>query len=238
MSDARGGEDGIGRARQRAADVHRVCRTKPPKTWADMLNAEGVVTASLHGGRTQGEREAALKDFTRGLCSVLVATDVAARGLDVKGVQHVEHGLAEELQDYVHRIGRIGRNGMTGRATSFYTDSDAFIVSQIKRALQELESGNAFAFATGKEARAKEKEAQRAWREEPSADQSKTETDSGGIISVDDKFKSMLVTSANAGGNQPAPPTTPGEATKTTFNKSPPSPRDDVIRVSHHIPSR
>ena len=171
---------------------------------ADMLNAEGVATASLHGGRTQGEREAALKDFTRGLCSVLVATDVAARGLDVKGVQHVVNmDLPRNFEDYVHRIGRTGRNGMTGRATSFYTDSDAFIVSQIKRALQELESGNAFAFATGKEARAKEKEAQRAWREERSADQSKTETDSGGIISVDDKFKSMLVTSANAAtGNQ------------------------------------
>ena len=171
---------------------------------ADMLNAEGVATASLHGGRTQGEREAALKDFTRGLCSVLVATDVAARGLDVKGVQHVVNmDLPRNFEDYVHRIGRTGRNGMTGRATSFYTDSDAFIVSQIKRALQELESGNAFAFATGKEARAKEKEAQRAWMEERSADQSKTETDSGGIISVDDKFKSMLVTSANAAtGNQ------------------------------------
>ena len=170
---------------------------------ADMLNAEGVATASLHGGRTQGEREAALRDFTRGLCSVLVATDVAARGLDVKGVQHVINmDLPRNFEDYVHRIGRTGRNGMTGRATSFYTDSDAFIISQIKRALQELENGNAFAFATGKEARAREKEAQRAWKEERSADQSKKETDSGGIISVDDKFKSMLVTSANANASQ------------------------------------
>ena len=170
---------------------------------ADMLNAEGVATASLHGGRTQGEREAALRDFTRGLCSVLVATDVAARGLDVKGVQHVINmDLPRSFEDYVHRIGRTGRNGMTGRATSFYTDSDAFIISQIKRALQELDNGNAFAFATGKEARAREKEAQRAWKEERSADQSKKETDSGGIISVDDKFKSMLVTSANANASQ------------------------------------
>ena len=171
---------------------------------ADMLNAEGVATASLHGGRTQGEREAALRDFTRGLCSVLVATDVAARGLDVKGVQHVVNmDLPRSFEDYVHRVGRTGRNGMTGRATSFYTDSDAFIVSQIKRALQELENGNAFAFATGKEARAREKEAQRAWKEERRADQSQKETDSGNIISVDDKFKSMLVTtSANAAGSQ------------------------------------
>jgi ATP-dependent RNA helicase DDX5/DBP2 len=111
--------------------------------------------------------------------------------------------LPRNFEDYVHRVGRTGRNGMTGRATSFYTDSDAFIVSQIKRALQELESGNAFAFATGKEARAREKEAQRAWKEERRADQSQKETDSGNIISVDDKFKSMLVTtSANAAGSQ------------------------------------
>ena len=54
---------------------------------------------------------------------------------------------------------------MTGRATSFYTDRDSYIVAQIKRALQELEAGNAFAFATGKEARAKEREAAKAWRE-------------------------------------------------------------------------
>lgn len=54
--------------------------------------------------------------------------------------------------------GRTGRAGSTGRATSFYTDRDSFLVSQIKRAIQELESGNASAFATGKAARQKEKE--------------------------------------------------------------------------------
>jgi len=166
---------------------------------ADMLNAEGVAASSLHGGRTQSEREQALSDFTRGYCSVLVATDVAARGLDVKGVQHVINmDLPRNFEDYVHRIGRTGRNGMTGRASSYYTDSDAFIVAQIKRALSELESGNAFAFATGKEARQKEKEAQRLWKEERSSDQSKTETAAGSIISVDDKFKSMLVANSSS----------------------------------------
>ena len=129
----------------------------------ELLNAEGVSAAAFHGGRSQVEREAALADYKTGRCSVLVATDVAARGLDVKGIAHVVNlDLPRLFEDYVHRVGRTGRAGMTGRATSFYTDRDSYIVAQIKRALQELEAGNAFAFATGKEARAKEREAAKA----------------------------------------------------------------------------
>jgi superfamily II DNA/RNA helicase len=106
----------------------------------ELLNAEGVTAAAFHGGRSQGEREAALEDYKTGRCSVLVATDVAARGLDVKGIAHVVNlDLPRAFEDYVHRVGRTGRAGMTGRSTSFYTDRDSFIVAQIKRALQELE---------------------------------------------------------------------------------------------------
>lgn len=81
---------------------------------------------------------------------------------------------------------------MTGRSTSFYTDRDSYIVAQIKRALQELEAGNAFAFATGKEARAKEREAAKAWRE------GRVEVDAaeevGGVtVNVDEKFKHMQI---------------------------------------------
>jgi ATP-dependent RNA helicase DDX5/DBP2 len=125
---------------------------------AAALLSEGVPSAALHGGLSQGEREAALRDFAAGHAKVLVATDVASRGLDVKGIGHVVNmDLPRAFEDYVHRIGRTGRAGTRGRATSFYTDRDAFLVSQIKTALQELERGNASAFAVGKEARAAER---------------------------------------------------------------------------------
>jgi len=166
---------------------------------SELLNAEGVPSAALHGGRSQGEREAALHDYKTGRCSVLVATDVAARGLDVKGVAHVVNmDLPRSFEDYVHRIGRTGRAGMSGRSTSYYTDRDSFIVAQIKRALLELESGNAFAFATGREARAKEREEAKAWREGKQHEAATIETDSGVTIAVDDKFKHMMVSATAA----------------------------------------
>ena len=164
----------------------------------ELLNAEGVSAAAFHGGRSQGEREAALADYKTGRCSVLVATDVAARGLDVKGIAHVVNlDLPRLFEDYVHRVGRTGRAGMTGRATSFYTDRDSFLVAQIKRALQELENGNAFAFATGKEARAKEREAAKAWREGRAGEHEQAAV--GGVdIIVDDKFKHMKLSASSA----------------------------------------
>jgi len=166
---------------------------------AELLNAEGVSAAALHGGRSQGEREAALQDYKVGRCSVLVATDVAARGLDVKGVAHVVNlDLPRNFEDYVHRIGRTGRAGMSGRSTSFYTDRDSFIVAQIKRALIELEAGNAFAFAVGREARAKEREEAKAWREGKQHESAVLETDSGVTITVEDKFKHMMVSAPAA----------------------------------------
>ncbi len=160
----------------------------------ELLNAEGVTAAAFHGGRSQGEREAALADYKAGRCSVLVATDVAARGLDVKGIAHVVNlDLPRLFEDYVHRVGRTGRAGMTGRATSFYTDRDSYVVAQIKRALQELEAGNAFAFATGKEARAKEREAAKAWREGKTTGDGEGEEVGGFAINVDEKFKHMQI---------------------------------------------
>ena len=88
-----------------------------------------------------------------------VLQDVASRGLDVTGIAHVINlDLPRQFEDYVHRIGRTGRAGTTGRATSFYTDRDSFLVAQIKHALAELEKGNDLAFATGKAARRKERE--------------------------------------------------------------------------------
>lgn len=83
--------------------------------------------------REQREREQALADFRTGKCPVLVATSVAARGLDIPDVQHVVNfDLPSNIDEYVHRIGRTGRCGNTGRAVSFY---DPEADNQLARAL-------------------------------------------------------------------------------------------------------
>jgi ATP-dependent RNA helicase DDX3X len=78
----------------------------------------------IHGDRSQSQRETALAKFRAGTCRVLVATDVAARGLDISGIEHVINmdlpTDADDFDSYVHRIGRTGRAGHTGLATSFY----------------------------------------------------------------------------------------------------------------------
>ncbi|KAJ8286726.1 hypothetical protein GJAV_G00042610 [Gymnothorax javanicus] len=88
---------------------------------ATFLCQENVPTTSIHGDREQREREQALADFRSGKCPVLVATSVAARGLDIEHVQHVVNfDLPSNTDEYVHRIGRTGRCGNTGRAMSFF----------------------------------------------------------------------------------------------------------------------
>lgn len=88
---------------------------------ATYLSNEGFPTTSIHGDRLQREREEALRDFKTGKMPILVATAVAARGLDIKGVAHVvNYDLPSNVEEYVHRIGRTGRVGNTGKATSFF----------------------------------------------------------------------------------------------------------------------
>lgn len=75
--------------------------------------------------RLQQEREEALRDFKTGKCSVLIATSVAARGLDIPMVKHViNYDLPQAIEEYVHRIGRTGRCGNLGKATSFYNNEN------------------------------------------------------------------------------------------------------------------
>ncbi|KAF5470322.1 hypothetical protein F2P56_010842 [Juglans regia] len=118
---------------------------------AEALVVQGLHAVALHGGRSQSEREAALRDFRNGSTKILVATDVASRGLDVTGVSHVINlDLPKTMEDYVHRIGRTGRAGSMGQATSFFTDRDMFLVANIKKAIADVGSGNPVAYATGK----------------------------------------------------------------------------------------
>ncbi|MED6217179.1 hypothetical protein PIB30_015297 [Stylosanthes scabra] len=162
---------------------------------AEALVAQGLSAVSLHGGRSQSEREAALHDFRTSTTNILVATDVASRGLDVTGVSHVINlDLPKTMEDYVHRIGRTGRAGTTGLSTSFYTDRDMFLVANIRKAIADAESGNTVAFATGKVARRKEKEAAAAQKEANIA-LSKQFGLGPASINIEDKYRFMITTS-------------------------------------------
>lgn len=84
------------------------------------LNKKGFKAQSIHGDKNQGQRQRALDTFKKGMAQILVATDVAARGLDIAGVSHViNYDLPETYDDYVHRIGRTGRGGNKGKALTF-----------------------------------------------------------------------------------------------------------------------
>jgi len=102
------------------------------------LYQNGYKVASIHGDRSQRQREYALRSFKSGMTPVLVATDVAARGLDIPSVEHViNYDLPENIDDYTHRIGRTGRAGNTGRATSFYIYKNRNIASDLVKSLTD-----------------------------------------------------------------------------------------------------
>ncbi|XP_070502812.1 ATP-dependent RNA helicase vasa-like [Chironomus tepperi] len=106
---------------------------------ASLLSEMCMSSTSLHGDRTQRERETALREFRQGVRKVLIATAVAARGLDIKGVTHViNYDLPKEVDEYIHRIGRTGRVGNRGKATSFFDkEKDDAIVSELTRMLKQ-----------------------------------------------------------------------------------------------------
>ncbi|KAF5470321.1 hypothetical protein F2P56_010841 [Juglans regia] len=166
---------------------------------AEALVVQGLHAVALHGGRSQSEREAALRDFRNGSTKILVATDVASRGLDVTGVSHVINlDLPKTMEDYVHRIGRTGRAGSMGQATSFFTDRDMFLVANIKKAIADVGSGNPVAYATGKVARRKEREEAAAQKEARTA-LSKLSLMGPTEISIEDKYRFMIAASNNKG---------------------------------------
>ncbi|UYV71346.1 DDX3X [Cordylochernes scorpioides] len=107
------------------------------------LHREGYPVTSIHGDRTQREREEALYSFKSGRTPILVATAVAARGLDIPNVKHViNFDLPSDIEEYVHRIGRTGRVGNLGLATSFFNEKNRNmaldLVELISEAKQEL----------------------------------------------------------------------------------------------------
>ena len=105
---------------------------------SDFLINQNFPATSIHGDRTQRERERALEMFRTGRCPILVATAVAARGLDIPNVTHVvNYDLPTDIDDYVHRIGRTGRAGNTGKSTAFFNRGNRGIVRDLIELLKE-----------------------------------------------------------------------------------------------------
>ncbi|KEP63213.1 UNVERIFIED_CONTAM: DEAD-family helicase [Hammondia hammondi] len=113
-----------------------VNQKKSADALAKVLGKLGYSACSLHGGKAQENREAALSSFKEGSQDVLVATDVAGRGIDVEGVQLVVNfDMPKDIEAYTHRIGRTGRAGRKGLAISFLTEEDSGIFYDLKQLL-------------------------------------------------------------------------------------------------------
>ncbi|WP_411839493.1 DEAD/DEAH box helicase [Paracoccus sp. ME4] len=104
---------------------------------AKLLEKWGFAVAAIHGNKSQGQRERALEAFRRGETKVLVATDVAARGLDIPEVAHVyNYDLPNVPENYVHRIGRTARAGRDGRAVAFCSPAELGELRAIEKAMK------------------------------------------------------------------------------------------------------
>ena len=89
------------------------------------LERQGIRAAALHGNKSQSARQRALEEFRAGTTPVLVATDIAARGLDIEGIAHVVNFEVPDTADtYVHRVGRTGRSGATGHAVTLVSPAE------------------------------------------------------------------------------------------------------------------
>lgn len=105
---------------------------------AENLSKDGVAAEALHGNKSQNARQRALQAFRQGRVRVLVATDIAARGIDVAGITHViNYDLPDEPESYVHRIGRTGRNGADGIAITMCAPEERDKLRAIERVTRQ-----------------------------------------------------------------------------------------------------
>ncbi|MBX9767985.1 MAG: DEAD/DEAH box helicase, partial [Bdellovibrionales bacterium] len=108
---------------------------------AEKLEKNGIMSAAIHGNKSQGARQRAIQDFTNDRVKVLVATDIASRGIDIDGITHViNYELSNVAENYVHRIGRTARAGADGAAISLVTgDEKSYLVNIERTTKQQIE---------------------------------------------------------------------------------------------------
>ena len=132
---------------------------------ARSLEREGLNTTALHGDKSQDERLKALEAFKSGAVDLLVCTDVAARGLDIKDVPAVfNFDIPFNAEDYVHRIGRTGRAGASGLAVSFVSPRDARLMGDLEKLLGKKLELEALEFEADKRPAGRFNDGQRAWQ--------------------------------------------------------------------------
>jgi ATP-dependent RNA helicase DDX46/PRP5 len=135
------------------------------------LLKKGWACMSIHGGREQVDRDSAIADFKSGVCPILIATSVAARGLDVKQLKLVvNYDAPNHLEDYVHRAGRTGRAGNTGTAVTFVTPEQENCAPGIVKALEQ----------SGQPVPERLDEMRKAWKEKVKAGKAKDQSGFGG----------------------------------------------------------
>jgi len=127
---------------QKNADGSRIIIFTETKRAADSLcrdmKHDGFKASAIHGDKSQQERDWVLKEFKAGKCPLMVATDVAARGLDVKDIRCViNFDMPGNIEDYVHRIGRCGRAGKKGLAVSFFSAKNGKLARDLMKILEE-----------------------------------------------------------------------------------------------------
>lgn len=102
------------------------------------LHNSGIASNTIHGDKSQNARIKALTDFKKGICKILIATDVAARGIDIKGLSHViNYDIPVQAETYIHRIGRTGRAGLSGIAISFCDGLEKKYLKDIEKLIEK-----------------------------------------------------------------------------------------------------
>uniref|UniRef100_T1KCJ7 RNA helicase n=1 Tax=Tetranychus urticae TaxID=32264 RepID=T1KCJ7_TETUR len=117
------------------------CQTKRRvDIFTNLLNSKRYLSSGIHGDKSQAAREGILQGFRKGQRQILVATDVASRGLDVDDITHVINvDMPNVIEDYVHRVGRTARQGKKGFSYTFFTPEDALLARDMVQVLKEAD---------------------------------------------------------------------------------------------------
>ena len=190
------------------------------KRLGEQLEKAGYKAASLQGNLSQNRRQAALDGFRDGTYQILVATDIAARGIDVSQISHVvNYDIPDTPEAYVHRIGRTGRAAKTGDAFTMVCSDDAVMVRTIEKKLgTALERRTVAGFDYSVPPPKKDAEFARPPREARSPRKA-VEAKKGAVASIN-PFKNDLAGSKPGGRPQQGRPGAAGNAPKTIFNSS------------------